>query len=93
MLLHFPGGGARQVEMPLDIAADALLHLGVLGLVEGVERVVEVEDPGLDMGKIRTYGGAFFFGCRCAAHGATLGEAVPAGKHRKASSTTSLKRR
>src|SRR6185437_11223692 len=52
-LLALPGGLTGQPEMSLHKAADALLHLDMLGFIEGVEGVIEVEHPGLDMAEIR----------------------------------------
>jgi len=74
-LLDVPGGRARQVEMALHIAADALLHLRLLFGVEGVEGVIEVEHPGRHMPEIR-----LAMGCRRVAHGRTMGEGAAPSK-------------
>ena len=51
-LLQIPGRIAFKAELTLDIEADTLGHRGVARRIDGVERVVEIEDPAFHVAEV-----------------------------------------
>ena len=52
VLLHAERLRGRNLEIAGDVVADARVHLLPEIDVVGIERVVEIEDPGLDGGEV-----------------------------------------